>query len=100
MIDPSKVISIRIPIEHRDKFAQEATRRGLSANDLTRELVIAGLYATTQDTTKEDFIVKNVAFMTQVLSEVLAQTSPDDSDAILARCQERAARIFEILDGK
>ncbi len=100
MIDWTRPISFRVPLEHRDTFEREAIRLKVSPAELSQRLVIRGLNQEILHDKQQDFILKNIAFMTQVLSEVVDSIVPDKKDEIMTKCQENAKQIVTIVKGE
>lgn len=98
-IDFSKAVAFRVPLDYREKFQKEAARLNLTASELAKRLVIRGLIEDELEASKKDFVLKNTAFITQLISEILDVISPEEAEQIRVRSQARTKKIIETICG-
>ncbi|HAS4082266.1 TPA: hypothetical protein P7L52_003273 [Vibrio cholerae] len=98
-MDLSKPVGFRVPLEYRDKFESEAARLKINAPELAQRLVIRGLIEDELEASKKDFVLKNTAFITQLISEILDVISPEEAEQIRVRSQVRTKKIIETICG-
>lgn len=98
-IDLTKPVSFRVPLDYREKFSSDAVRLNMTATELAQKLVIRGLMEDESEIIKRDFVLKNTAFMTQLVSEILDLLSPEEAENIRIKSQNRTQKIIDAISG-